>query len=430
MSDSAKAIIAQAIKGDKNVANLISLIDAKWVENQHDSAILSTIIDLSISSKPISSATIANRIAGVAGVEECRALFASQRAVSEYVEACDNPDGSSINAHAEQIKLDYVRRVIRENSKRIVDELPKFSSAEQAASGAIEIMASGIDTAIGDDGSEEAESLVQKWLHSKQNPDVGWAFEWPLPTWAKRGKFRQSEIAIFAAPTGVGKSWFGIQMLQNACRSGARVALFSGEMTPEEQLDRIVQMAGYSEADIEQGNLNSSVISRLEEVMDWDFTIYDGRITVDRIRAAVIRARAIGKPYQMIIVDHVHLMDFGASNSYRLALNNGMSILKSEIANREKCAIVLLAQLRRPADVQARTRPRKEDIKESSAIEQIGDYVFLMCRQDEDDVDSTVSTIWCDKRRKGRRFPSIDVEIHPRLNRIIELEGMAPTMIV
>jgi replicative DNA helicase len=429
VSDNAKAIVAQALKGDKEVASLVSMIDARWIENQHDAAIIATIIDLAVSGKPITSKTIAGRIAGVIGPDECRSLFTGQNAVVEYTQSCTNEDGSKIKAHAEQIKLDYVKRLVKENAKRVVDELPRFSSAEQAASGAIEIMASGIDQAIGDDGAEHSASLVQSWLHSKQNADVGWAFEWPLPTWARRGKMRQSEIAIFAAPTGVGKSWFGIQMLQNACRSGARVALFSGEMTPEEQLDRIVQMGGYSEADIEQGNLNPNVMARLQEVMDWDFTVYDGRITIDRIRAAVIRARAVGKPYNMVIIDHVHLMDFGASSNYRLALNNGMSILKSEIANREKCAIVLLAQLRRPSDSESRRRPRKEDIKESSAIEQIGDYVFLMCRQNEDDVDSTVSTIWCDKRRKGRRFPAIDVEIHPRLNRIIELEGLMPTVI-
>lgn len=424
MSSSAKSIIAQAVSGDRETSSLITLIRPEWIDNLHDASIIQTIIDLSVGGKPVTPSTISKRIAGVIGSDECRKLFTTQKAVAQYVEQCENRDGSTIRAHAEHIKLEHTKRSIIAAARQVVEELPKFASAEQAASGAIEIMAAGIDGTIGEESAMDASQLVQSWMVQKQDSDVGWAFDWPLPTWQKRGMFRQSEIAIYAAPTGVGKSWFGIQMLQQACRAGARVALFSGEMTPEEQLDRIVQMGGFSEQAIEQGNLSLDVMPRVKEVESWDFTIYDGRITMDRIRAAVIRARAIGKPYHMVIIDHVHLMDFGNSNSYRIALNNGMSILKSEIANREKCAVVALCQLRRPADAEARRRPRKEDIKESSAIEQIGDYVFLMVREDEDDVDGTESVIYCDKRRKGRRFPAVRVEIHPKLNRLVELESV------
>lgn len=429
MSESAKAIIAQSIKGDREVSSLITLVKHEWIENQHDASIIATIIDLSVAGKPITPKTIGARIAGVVGADVCKSLFQSQGAVADYVEACTNTDNSSIRAHAENLKMEHTKRSIVAATKRIVSELPKFSTAEQAASGAVEIMAAGVDASVGEENAEGGAELVQKWLESKRDESVGWAFDWPLPTWAQRARFRQSEICIFAAPTGVGKSWFGTQMLQNACRAGANVAMFSGEMTPAEQMDRIIQMGGFTEEDIEQGNLSVNVMDRIKEVEGWNFTIYDGRITIDRIRAAVIRARAIGKPYHMVIIDHVHLMDFGGGNSYRIALNNGMSILKSEIANREKCAVVALCQLRRPADADARRRPRKEDIKESSAIEQIGDYVFLMVRDDEDDVDSTASMIYCDKRRKGRRFPAVHVEIHPKLNRIVELGGLRPTPI-
>lgn len=427
MSEFAQAIIAQAVKGDRETSSLISILNPEWIESPHESAIIRTIIDLSVGNKPITAKTISTRIAGVIGADECRKLFTSTGAVVEFVERCNNPDGSKIQAHADQIKLDYTKRTIIASAKRIIDKLPEFQTAEDAASGAVEILASNIDGSIGEGGAYSSEEAARSWLRSVEEQGAFHSWDWVFPTWERRARFRQSEICVFAAPSETGKSLFAGQMLERICRSGNRVALFTGEMTPEEHIGRLVSMGGLSDEQV----MGEAGRRRLEQVMSWDFTIYDGLITIDKIRAAVVRARAMGKPYHAVIVDHIHLMEFAGKDGYRIALNNAMTTFKSEIANREKCGVILLAQLRKPEKSEPNRRPRKSDIRESAAIENIADWIFLMARVDEDNVESTLSRIWCEKRRsRGRRFPTIEVEIDDRANRLVEREFIVPQIVM
>jgi replicative DNA helicase len=422
MSESARAIIAQAVKGDRDTSALISILEPEWIENPHDQAVIRTIIDLSVGEKPVTANTISKRIAGVIGTEDCRKLFKGQKAVAEYVGKCENPDGSRMKSHADQIKLDYIKREILSGCKRVVDSLPSYQSAEDAASGAIEILAAGIDPSIGQSGAYNQQQAVESWLEQRaaEASGVFHTWDWPFETWNKKARFKQSQIVVFAAPSETGKSWFGDHVLEKVCKTGDRVALFTGEMTPEEHIERLVKMGGFSDLQLD----SPAALQRLETVMGWDFTIYDGTITIEKILAACIRAAAIGKPFHTIIVDHVHLMDFEGKDGYRIALNRAMSKFKGEIANRLRCGVVLLCQLRKPEDSSPNRRPRKSDIRESAAIENIADYIFLMARLDEDNIESTVSNIWNEKRRGGKRFPTIEVCIADKANRLVETEGL------
>lgn len=416
MSDSAKAIVALATSGDRDTSALISLLKPEWIEDAHDAALVSTVIDLSVSQKPITPKTIAGRIAGVVGVDEVKNLFSSQKAVQEYVSKCENPDGSRIRAHAEQIKLDYIKREIRAATKRVVDSLPTYQSAEDAASGAIEILASGVDTTIGESGAFSPQQATAGYVEMREAEESGifHTWEWPFETWQRYSRFKQSQIAVFAAPSEAGKSWFGVQMLRTACKQGDRVAYFTGEMTPPELIERLVI--------IERGDTGCTEEEALATIESWDFVMYDGTITIEKIQAATIRAQAMGKKFHMVVVDHIHLMDFPGKEAYRINMNRAMSIFKSEIANRMKCGIVLLAQLRKKETDAPNQRPRKDDIRESKAIENIADWIFLMARTDEDNVQSTDANIWNDKRRSGgKRMPTIEVCISDTKNRLVEI---------
>lgn len=417
MSEHAKAIIAQSIKGDRDTSTLISVVIPDWIENPHDEAIIQTVIDLSVGDKPITANTISKRIAGVVGSDECRKLFKSQKAVKEYVEKCANPSGARIAALADEIKLDFIKREIKSATKRVIDSLPSWQSAEDAASGAIEILAAGVDVGIGESGAYGPGQAVESYVEMRdaEMSGVFRTWEFPFDTWNTRARFKQSQVIVFAAPSESGKSWFGLQQLRICCKAGDRAAYFTGEMTPPELIERLVR--------IEMGSGGKSEADALAEIESWDFVIYDGTVTIEKIQAACIRAKAVGKPYHMIVVDHIHLMDFPGKEGYRINMNRAMSIFKSEIANRYKCGIVLLAQLRKQETSSPNQRPRKDDIRESKAIENIADWIFLMARIDEDNVESTVAKVWNEKRRGGKRLPTIEVFICDKLNRLIETEG-------
>jgi replicative DNA helicase len=424
VTNCARGIIRHALAGDRQTSNLLSLLWPSWISDEKARAVIETIIDLSITGRPITHETISMRLSGVVGKKLARDLFYSKKGVVQFLEEIEDeaiPE-AGIPALAEQIKLESTIATIKASAKEMVSSLDSYVTAEEASTKSIEIMAAAIDESIGDDESVEAGPLVQDWFAKRMDRSKEWSVDWPFQTWNKYAPLRAKQIAVYAAPTGVGKSWFGTGMVEEGCKAGGRVAVFTGEMSAQELLERMVKGGGFSDADMEQETPSDRLMKRAEEVSEWDFVIHEGPITIDRIRAACVRARAVGKPYSLVIVDHVHLMRFGAGN-YRLELNDAMSAFKSEIAQREGCAVILLCQLRRPHDGKQRKRPRKEDIKESSAIEQIADFVFLMAQQNEDDVDSTRANVWCDKRRGGRRFPVIEVEIHEKLNRLIEQTG-------
>lgn len=416
LSDSAKAIVSLAVSGDRDTPALISMVKSDWIEDPHDSAVLETVMDLSVSQKPITPKTIAGRIAGVIGADEARKLFASQSSVIDYVKRCSNPDGSRMKAHADQIRLDFIKREITSATKRVIDSLPTYQSAEDAASGAIEILASGVDSTIGESGAYTPEQAAAGYVEMREAEESGvfHTWEWPFETWQRYSRFKQSQIVVFAAPSEAGKSWAGIQMLRTACKQGDRVAYFTGEMTPPELIERLVV--------IERGDTGCTESEALSIIEGWDFVMYDGTITIEKIQAATIRAKAMGKPFHMVVVDHIHLMDFPGKEAYRINMNRAMSIFKSEIANRMKCGVFLLAQLRKGDTSAPNQRPRKDDIRESKAIENIADWIFLMARINEDDVESTDSYIWNDKRRSGgKRMPTIEVCISDTKNRLVEL---------
>lgn len=415
MSDSAQAIIAQACKGDRDTSALIGILHPEWIDNAHDAAIISTIIDLSVNEKPITPKTIAGRIAGIVGVEEVKNLFSSQSAVIEYVSGCENPDGSRMKAHADQIRLDFTKQSIRTATKLALDSLPSYQSAEAAASGVIEILASGVDTTIGEVGAYNAHQAAVSYIEMRDEESSGvfHTWEWPFETWQRYSRFKQSQVVVFAAPSEAGKSWFGVQMLRTACKQGDRVAYFTGEMTPPELIERLVR--------IEMGDTGCAEEVALAEIETWDFIMYDGTITIEKIQAATIRAKAMGQPFHMCVVDHIHLMDFPGKESYRINMNRALSIFKSEIANRMKCGIVLLAQLRKQETSAPNQRPRKDDIRESKGIENIADWIFLMAKSNEDEVTSTDANIWNDKRRGGKRMPTIEVCISDTKNRLMEV---------
>lgn len=216
-------------------------------------------------------------------------------------------------------------------------------------------------------------------------------------------------------------SWFGLQMLEKACEDHYRVALFSIEMSPEEQFARLLQMnSGISEEDLAPGQFNyEAAKERIEQLRSYHYTILTGTTNIQRIKSTVLRARAIGQPYHMLIVDHMHLLDVG-SRDYRLGLNQALTEFRS-LANEQDLAIILLAQLRRPPQDNPDYRPRMTDFRESSGIEQIANFAFLMKRQEEaDGNESPYGTIWCDKHRNGPRFKSIEVMLHPRLHKLTE----------
>jgi replicative DNA helicase len=184
-------------------------------------------------------------------------------------------------------------------------------------------------------------------------------------------------------------------------------------------------MGGHSLTGIRKRELPYDRIEeRTIEVGEWTgmLDVFDGATNVDRIQSVLTSARIDGKPYRQVIIDHVHLLDVpGGREGYRLALNSALTQLK-HLAVEHGVTMVLLAQLRRPANThQELPRPTKHDLRESGGLGDIADYVLLLHRDEDEGGNALASgVVIVDKVRDGAGSGDIDVTFDTRTYRFRE----------
>lgn len=240
-----------------------------------------------------------------------------------------------------------------------------------------------------------------------------------------KGGYRGGEVVVLGGYTGDGKTWVALQALESACRRGVRAAYFSMEMTESQLRARLVAQAGHSLSGVESESVPLEALEpRLAELDAWPFVVYEGATTVERIKAEVRRAQVEGDPFGVVIVDHLHLMHIpGRGGDYRINLNNALTELKT-LANGTKTPLFLLAQLNRP-DRSGKVKfppPTLASLRESTAIEQIADYVMFIYRhRDADDPERRMPSglLGIAKQRQGNPPPVIDVRFDPHQLRFV-----------
>lgn len=188
--------------------------------------------------------------------------------------------------------------------------------------------------------------------------------------------------------TGHGKTWWELDQIEIAAELGVACAVFTMEMSIPELEDRLLAMGGH---DLDAITMKTAPVAnltqRLEQMESWPVTYFDGPCTVQRIISECMRAKMRGRPFKLVGVDHLHLMEF-PGRDYRLAVNQGVAELKV-FAQKEDIHILLLGQLRRrdgkisyggETFETSMPVPRLSDLRESSALEQIADYVLFVYR--------------------------------------------------
>ena len=114
-------------------------------------------------------------------------------------------------------------------------------------------------------------------------------------------------------------------------------------------------------------------------------------VTRPKITAAIAEAREHGD-LAMIMVDYLQLMRVTGAAEGRTAEISEISRNLKAIAKEFRCPVVALSQLNRALEQRPNKRPINSDLRESGAIEQDADLVFMLYRHDyyyddEDDED-------------------------------------------
>jgi replicative DNA helicase len=180
---------------------------------------------------------------------------------------------------------------------------------------------------------------------------------------------REGELWGVGALPGRGKTSLALQLAMTSVERGDPTLFFSLEMSREELVRRMI---GEKFGVWNLRNLQAMAEGTWSQVREYAAEIASWPLFIDdsaRLFATDIAARArLGirqRKAKLVIVDYLQLIR-GKEKELRERVGNAANILRA-LAKETKVPVVMLSQLRRPADINA--RPTMLDFKESGDIE-------------------------------------------------------------
>lgn len=199
-------------------------------------------------------------------------------------------------------------------------------------------------------------------------------------------EFRTGELTVWTGINGHGKSLLLSQVMLGLMAQGERVVIFSGEMTPERQLKRMVKQAAGLDRPTPQ--YIDAIGQWLTDKL-WLFNVV-GSATIDRLLEVFLYAN---KRYGIrhFVIDSLMMTDVpedgaGALTAQKIAMQK-----MCNFAKRNGCHIHLVAHPRKGKDESQ--APGKMDVGGSSKITAGADNVFSVWAAGKDESEGITDAI-------------------------------------
>ncbi|HXF62873.1 MAG TPA: replicative DNA helicase [Caldilineaceae bacterium] len=226
------------------------------------------------------------------------------------------------------------------------------------------------------------------------------------------GGLQKSDLIILAGRPGMGKSSFALSIAQNAAiRYGARVAIFSLEMSNEQMVQRLLSMeTGIDSHRLRLGDVHEDEWPILLEAAN---SLASTAIFIDDTPAASVievrtKARRLYAEHglDLIVIDYMQLMTGPSSgrNENRQQEISFISRSLKSLARELNVPVIALSQLSRAVEARSDKRPMLSDLRESGSIEQDADVVLFIYREDyyiEDSDRQNIADVLVAKHRHG-----------------------------
>lgn len=199
----------------------------------------------------------------------------------------------------------------------------------------------------------------------------------------------KGNLIILAARPSVGKTTLAMNIVENvAVRHNAVCAVFALEMTKTELTERMLcSIGGVSGQKAKKGKLDSDEWKKLwdaQKILNKTKIFIDdtSMTTIPDILSKCRRLKSIqGGKLDLIVVDHIQLMNTVKSGDNRQAeiteISRGLKMIAKEL----EVPVIALSQLNRASETGKR-KPQLSDLRESGAIEQDADIVMFIHRPD------------------------------------------------
>ena len=190
------------------------------------------------------------------------------------------------------------------------------------------------------------------------------------------------DLLYLAGRPGMGKTAFLNNMILHMARSGLSVLVFNWEMTPEQQVQRMLASeAKVSLTRLRRGELNEHEMTLVYEAMgrlgELPITLSRAwEATVPSVEAECRRVQS-KKGLDVVACDYVQLMEAQGRERRHVEVAQISRGLK-QMARRLGLLILAVSQLSRANESRADKRPGLADLRESGALEQDADHVWFL----------------------------------------------------
>ena len=236
---------------------------------------------------------------------------------------------------------------------------------------------------------------------------------------ALSGGLHPGEVIVIAARPGLGKTTFALNLAGRVAKRKTPVAILSLEMTEASLKTRMI----CSEISVDSSKVRAGQLSRIEReeyqrgagfVSNWPVYINDNASTT-MMRLKMQARRLVSKfGVKLLIIDYLQLMRSGEKGQSRYDENTNNSRDLHNLAGQLKIPIILLSQLNRVSEKENR-EPRLSDLRESGAIEQDADMVWMLHAQEDWD---RVKLIF--KKNRGGATGAVWMDFEKIFNRFTE----------
>jgi replicative DNA helicase len=398
-----KTVISAILSNHPQAAEVFDLLNAEDFMDSRNRVILVRLKKMWEDGKPVELPALTDALSGSHEMEEAGGI-GYVASLAEFI-----PSKMRIDRYAGNVRESFVHREFLKACSRWMDEV-RHDNLSEMLDKARDIISGLTAAAATQNKAISFREAAMEFMAKIKEPQVGHLITGLPEVDERTGGFRAGEVGIITAETGVGKTFFALQIARKSCMLGRHLLFCSGEMLAGHLMGRVLaseSRVSYQKIRHPLG-LHDLEYMRLLDLAPQqcpDCRIVDGELSLFRIRqnAWGLSSSKLGG----IIVDYDELVEIrGAEKEWdqqRILIRS----LKS-LAMDLKVPVVIVSQLRKENSSnnsrEDKRPPTLQRLYGSSAKAKHASVVLYVDRPFVQDLqgDETAGVVYVLKSRDGR----------------------------